>query len=75
MQGAQLTTLEMETFMSLYREKSNRIWPQQVGVQKDGNGYGREMASAVIHPMEEVLIRFQQRNYNKADGSKCELEL
>ena len=71
----QLKALEMEAAVSLYREKSNRNWPQQVGVEKDGNGYEREMGSAVIHPMEEVLIRFRQRNYDKADSSTCELEL
>jgi hypothetical protein len=75
MRGVQLKALEMEAVVSLYREKSNRNWLQQVGVKKDGNGYEREMASAVIHPMEEVLIQFQQRNYDKADGSTCELEL
>ena len=77
MQGVQLKALEMEVAVPLYREKSNRNWPHQVGVQKDGNGYEREkeMGSAVIHPMEEVLIRFRQRNYDKADSSTCDLEL
>lgn len=75
MQCVQLKVLEMEACVSLYREKSNRNWPQQVFVQKDGNGYGREMAFAVIHPIEVVLIRYRQRNYDNADSSTCKLEL
>lgn len=61
--------------LSLCRGKNNRNWPQQVGVRKDGNGNGREMATAANQRMELVLIRYRQRNYDEVDSSTCGLEL